>query len=289
MRNKRFILPAALILLTLGLAVWPWLPQGVTSADAALAVFNVENLSCGSCVRNIQNALDGVEGVGKVEVSVTAGRSEVEYDQRQISADDIAGRITAAGYPAQIRETLSAEDYRDLKADNTRLEKVYIARIGERLLPREEFNRLFIQRQSQVTQPLSDEARVSLRLQVWDELLQRELLLGAAEEHQVVVQNGEVEQEINKIKAGHDGIDELILKRFGSQAAFNRQIKDNLIIRRHIEENVADPNLPEAQRQLVLEQWYRQLVDQTRVVIFDPALKSAATGSGSGCGGSCCS
>jgi len=261
---------------------------GVKSSEAALAVFNVENLSCSSCVRNIQQALAKVDGVGQVEVSVTAGRSEVEFDQRRIGAEEIAQTITAAGYPAQIREILSAEDFRDLKTEHGRLGKIYIARIGERLLPRQEFDQVFSQRLAQTTQPLAVEARDSLRLQVWEDLLSRELLLGAAEARQVIVQDGEVEREIAEIKAGHAGIDELIEKRFGSQAAFARQIKNNLIIRRHLEQNVADPSLPEPQRQQALEQWYRQLVDKTRVVIFDPALKAAASSGGAGCGGSCC-
>jgi len=261
---------------------------GVKSSEAALAVFNVENLSCSSCVRNIQQALGKVDGVGQVEVSVTAGRSEVEFDQRRIDAEEIAQTITAAGYPAQVRETLSAEDYRALKTENGRLGKVYIARIGERLLPRQEFDQVFNQRLAQATQPLAVEARDDLRLQVWKDLLSRELLLGAAEAQQVVVQDGEVDQEIAKIKAGHAGIDALIEKRFGSQAAFARQIKNDLIIRRHLEQNVADQGLPEPARQQALEKWYRQLVDRTRVVIFDPALKAAATSGGAGCGGSCC-
>jgi len=37
-----------------------------------------------------------------------------------------------------------------------------------------------------------------------------------------------------------------------------------------------------------LNRWYGDLVNQTPVVIFDPALKSIVAGGGKGCGGSCC-
>lgn len=289
MRWKRIFLPGALALLVLGLAVWGWMPRGLPETDAALAVLNVENLSCGACVRNIQEALDGIDGIGRVEVSVTAGRGEVEFDQQRIDAAQIARRITAAGYPAKIRETLSAADYQALKAENSKLASIYVARIGKRLLPRDEFEQAVRLQLSSLPQSASAEARARVRLQVWDQLRQRELLLGAAEAKQVVVQDGEVDLEIQKLKAGHSGFDQQVEKQFGGLEAVSRQIKNNLIIRRFLAQNVVAPDMPEPQRQLALQQWYQQLVDATPVVIFDPALKAAAGSAGSGCGGSCCS
>lgn len=289
MRRKAYLLLGLVVALALGLSVWNWAPHRVESAEAALTVLNVENLSCGACVRNIQEALDGVDGIGRVEVSVTAGRGEVEFDQRRIDATEIARRVTKAGYPAKIRETLSAADYRALKTENSKLASVYVARIGKRLLPRDEFEQAVRLQLSSLPQPASAEARARVRLQVWDQLRQRELMLGAAEAKQVVVQDGEVDLEIQKLKAGHPGFDQQVEKQFGGLEALSRQIKNNMIIRRFLEQNVAAPDMPEPQRQLALQQWYQQLVDATPVVIFDPALKAASGSAGSGCGGSCCS
>lgn len=289
MRWKKYLVPGILVLAAIGIAIWVWPSRGVASADAALAVFNIENLSCGSCVRNIQNALEDVDGVGKVDVSVTSGRGEIEFDQRRIDAAQIAGKITAAGYPAKVRESLSAADYQALKAENSKLASVYIARIGNRLLPRDEFEQAVRQRLATVSQPLSAATRSRVRLQIWKELQQRELMLNAAEAKQVVVQDGEVELQLQKIKAGHAGFDQQAQKQFGSIGTLTRQLKNNLIIRRFLDQNVAASDLPEPQRQLALQQWYRQLVDATPVVIFDPALKAATGAGGPGCGGSCCS
>jgi len=263
-------------------------PRGVKSADASLAVFNVENLSCGSCVKNIQKALANVDGVGKVDVSVTAGRSQVEFDAGRINAQDIAQRITEAGYPAQVREALNALEYQSLREENGRLGRIYVAKVGDRLLPREEFDASIQVRLTALDQDPTPEILQRLRLDVWNDLLQRELLLGAAEVGEVVVQEGEVAQEIERIRGGHAGIDELIAKRFGSQEVFFRTVKNDMIIRRYLEQNIAAANMPSAQRQLVLQQWYEQLVKDTPVVIFDPAIKAATAGGGSGCGGSCC-
>jgi copper chaperone CopZ len=286
-RNKKLLF-ILVVSVGLALAAWGWSQRGLSRAEASMAVFNVGNLTCGSCVSNVQRALKGLDGVGAVEVSVTAGRSQVEYDRQRTDAETIARTITAAGYPATIRETLSVADYQALQAEEGRLASRYVARIGKRLLPRAEFSATLKQRQTGLSQPLAPQELQQLRLQVWNDLLQRELLLAAAESSQVVVQDGEVALEIEKLKGGHAGFEELIQQRFGGIESFTRQIKNDLIIRKHLNENVAGADLAPGQRQELLENWYQQLVKTTPVVIFDPALKASGSGSGSGCGGSCC-
>jgi len=272
----------------LALAAWGWSTRSLNSAEASLAVFNVDNLTCGSCVSNVQQALNGLDGVGAVEVSVTAGRSQVEYDRQRVEAETIARTISAAGYPATIRETLTAAEYQSLKAEEGRLAERYVARIGKRLLPREEFEAILKQRQAGLPQSLAPQSLSQLRLQLWNDLLQRELLLNSAESSNVVVRDEEVALEIEKLKSGHADFEQLIAVRFGGIESFTRQIKNDMIIRRHLEQNVVGDDLPQPRRQQHLENWYRQLVETTSVVIFDPALKAASSGSGSGCGGSCC-
>lgn len=286
-RNKIY-LAIFLIMTTLAVVGWSWSQRGNTESEASLAVFNVSNLTCGSCVKNIQHALQDLPGIGSVEVSVTAGRSEVEFDQLQISAAAIARIMTDTGYPAEIRETLSSIDYRALKAEEGRLSSRYVARIGKRLLPRDEFEATLQQRKGELPQPLTADTLQQLRMQVWNDLLQRELLLDAAETSNVVVQDGEVELEVGRLKSGHAGFDQLMKERFGSLQAFRRQIKNDMIIRKHLTENVIGTIPSEPQQQQQVQSWYQQLVKTTPVVIFDPAIKAAGSGGGSGCGGSCC-
>lgn len=265
---------------------WPT-TRDVDAANAALAVYNVENMTCGACVRRVQSALAGVNGVGRVEVSVTAGRSNVEYDAARVDPATIAAAITAAGYPATLQESLSTDEYRALKAEDERLASRYVARVGERLLPREEFQAVLEQRMGSMPQSPPPAMLNQLRLQVWSELLQRELLLNAAEQSQVVVQEFEVAAEIERIKADHADFDQLLARRFGSLEAFSVQLKNDMIISKLVALNVSDPGLSAGQQQQQLQYWYQQLVRTTPLVIFDPALKAANSGSGSGCGGSC--
>ena len=283
-KNTYFTLLSVVAILAVVAMSWP--TRGIDAADASLAVYNVENMTCGACVRRVQNALAGVNGVGKVEVSVTAGRSSVEYDAARVDPATIAAAITAAGYPATLQESLNTDEYLALKAEDERLASRYVARVGERLVPREEFQAALEQRMGSMSQSPTPALLNQLRQQVWSELLQRELLLNAAEQSQVVVQEFEVAAEIERIKADHADFDQLLVQRFGNLETFYVQLKNDMIISKHLALNVSDPGLSAAEQQQQLQFWYQQLVRTTPLVIFDPALKAAS--SGSGCGGSCC-
>jgi copper chaperone CopZ len=249
----------------------------------ALAEYSVQNLSCGSCVQNIRNALDGVKGVGAVEVSVTSGRARVEYVPSRIEAGTIAGRISGAGYPAVLSRDLSVADYQALREDAARLADRYVGRIGEKLVSREEFSAALSRRESGNAMP-----QQGLLKSVWGEILQRELLMAAAEKNAVVVQEGEVDLELQKIRTVNGGFDSIVQARYGSLEEFRRQLKEEMIVQRNIDEHVLQGEADQATVQLKLERWFRDLVAAVPVVIFDPALKTAVEGGGKGCGGSCC-
>lgn len=249
----------------------------------ALAEFSVRNLSCGSCVRNIQGALAGVKGVGTVEVSVTTGRARVEYAPASIDASRIAERISAAGYPAALNRDLSVVDYQALREDTARLADRFVGRIGEKLVSRDDFSTALSRRESAAAAPGQ-----GLLKSVWDEILQRELLLAAAEKNAVVVREGEVDLELRKMRTAGGDFDSVVQNRFGGAEAFRRQLKEDMIIQRNIDEHVLQGETDQNQARLKLTGWYRDLASAIPVVIFDPALKAAVDGGGKGCGGGCC-
>jgi copper chaperone CopZ len=191
----------------------------------ALAEFSVQNLSCGSCVQNIQNALGGVKGVGAVEVSVTTGRARVEYAPASIDASRIAEHISGAGYPAALSRDLSAADFQALREDTARLADRFVGRIGEKLISRDDFSTALSRRESADATPGQ-----GLLKTVWSEILQRELLLAAAEKNAVVVQEGEVDLELQKMRTANSDFDIAVQNRFGSAQAFRRQLKEDMII-----------------------------------------------------------
>ena len=249
----------------------------------ALAEFSVQNLSCGSCVQNIRNALGGVKGVGTVDVIVTSGRARVEYVPSSIDAAAIADRISGAGYPASLSRDLSAADYQALREDATRLADRYVGRIGEKLVSRDDFSAALSRRESAVAAPGQ-----GLLKSIWDEILQRELLLVAAEKNAVVAREGEVDLELQKLRTASGDFDAEVQARYGSTEEFRRQLKEAMIIQRNIDENVLQGEADQSVARLKIDRWFRELATVVPVVIFDPALKAAVEVGGKGCGGGCC-
>lgn len=64
--------------------------------------FKVDGMTCGGCVRNVTNAIKGVEGIGDVKVSLETGDVEVLYNPNTASSlqihDAVKRAIEVAGF-----------------------------------------------------------------------------------------------------------------------------------------------------------------------------------------------
>jgi copper chaperone CopZ len=263
-------------------AIWMFYSSGVNPANAALAEYQIAKMTCGSCVGNIEKALSGLDGVGSVEINLTSNRGRVTYDPNEIDSRVIAEAITGAGYPASLRLELEPQDYAALQQEQSRLGQQYLARIGDRLLARSDFEKLVQQRSAGAVEP---EQNDQLWQAVWKDVLQRELLLAAAEQNQIIIQDGEVDVRLDELRQEHQGLDQMVTERYGSMDSFRERLREDMIINRNIEDHVyAGINSP-GERQARFQGWFAELQKSTEVVIFDPRLKSL--GQASGC--ACCS
>ena len=66
------------------------------------ATIAIEGMSCGHCVRAVEQALAGVDGVKVGEVKI--GGATVEYDPAVATPERIEKAITDEGYPARVAE-----------------------------------------------------------------------------------------------------------------------------------------------------------------------------------------
>lgn len=246
------------------------------------AEFTVAKMTCGSCASKINAALAQVPGVGEVRVNVGSGTATVAFAEAKVSTETLAKTITAAGFPASLRQVLSAAEVQALNEDATRLSERFVARVGQRLISREDFERELALRRSAA----SGANEGALRQALWQEVQERELLLSAAELQGTVVQETEVARQVGLMRAGMADFDRMVATRFGGLEAFSLKVRQDMTIRRTLEEGVLKGISDPAQRQQKLDAWYQQLVATTPVLVLDPALKAAA--GGSGCGGSCC-
>lgn len=63
--------------------------------------FKIEDMSCGHCVKAIEEALNTVPGVSGVEVSLEAKTATVKY-QEELSSDAAMTAIRGAGYTPEL-------------------------------------------------------------------------------------------------------------------------------------------------------------------------------------------
>jgi len=269
-------------------AAWFFYPSASSLANAALAEYQIEKMTCGSCISNIETALVGLNGVGSVDINLTSNRGRITYDPDQLDSQTIAAVISSAGYPAKLRLELDQDEYLALQQEQALLGQQYLARIGDRLLARADFEELVKQRSRGAVAAVQND---QLWKTVWQDVLQRELMLSAAEQNKVIVQDGEVDVRLDELRKGHQGLDDLVVKRYGSMDAFRARLHEDMIINRNMEDHVYAGITDPGQQKIMLQQWYAELQSNTDVVIFDRRLK-AASQSGGGCGGGgggCCS
>jgi len=69
------------------------------AAVMASATLTVEQIHCGACEAAIDRALTRVDGVRHVEADAASNRVTVLFDENTVGVEQIAARLTDAGYP----------------------------------------------------------------------------------------------------------------------------------------------------------------------------------------------
>ena len=69
--------------------------------------FDIYGMSCGGCVGSVKRALQKVDGVSDVDVSLNPGQAIVNADVSLASAAPILAAITKLGYHANLRSAES--------------------------------------------------------------------------------------------------------------------------------------------------------------------------------------
>ncbi|GAN87574.1 heavy-metal-associated domain-containing protein [Komagataeibacter intermedius] len=61
---------------------------------------NISGMTCDGCASKVVHALEGVDGVAMVEVSLEQGKAFVTYDSRTTNPDDLFAAVDDAGFDA---------------------------------------------------------------------------------------------------------------------------------------------------------------------------------------------
>jgi copper chaperone CopZ len=67
----------------------------------ATTVLNVPDISCEHCERMITNALTPISGVRTVNVDIPGRQVHIDYDESQVSVDQMKGVLQEEDYPVE--------------------------------------------------------------------------------------------------------------------------------------------------------------------------------------------
>ncbi|MBS4200345.1 copper chaperone CopZ [Bacillus sp. FJAT-49732] len=59
---------------------------------------HVEGMSCGHCVKAVEGSVGKLQGVSNVKVNLEGGTVEVDFNNQQVSVDEIKESIDDQGY-----------------------------------------------------------------------------------------------------------------------------------------------------------------------------------------------
>ncbi|SFH51954.1 heavy-metal-associated domain-containing protein [Pisciglobus halotolerans] len=63
------------------------------------AVFQLEPLTCPSCIKKIETTLNKTNGVESVKVLFNSGKVKTQFDESSIQAEELSKILTNLGYP----------------------------------------------------------------------------------------------------------------------------------------------------------------------------------------------
>jgi len=109
--------------------------------NSAKAVLAVQGMSCSGCIYQIKSGLADIQGISDVLVDVSSGRVEVSYDSTRVKDPaKIATAITAVGYPATLKRTMTQDEIQKENKQFASRSKLYIAAVGDWEVSRADFD-----------------------------------------------------------------------------------------------------------------------------------------------------
>ncbi len=76
---------------------------GTAFAEEKTVTLSVQDMTCAACPITVKKALNGVDGVTKVSVSLESKEAIVTYDDAKTKVDALVDATTFAGYPSKVK------------------------------------------------------------------------------------------------------------------------------------------------------------------------------------------
>jgi copper chaperone len=272
-------------------------------ANSSKAVLDVQGMSCSGCINEIKSSLATIEGTGNVLVDLSAGRVEVYYDSTKLKdVGQIASAISAVGYPATLKRTLSRAELEKEKSYLDSRSKLYIAAVGNWEISREDYEtELFhvkIRYENTYGMDVFNGERgralmERLKSQVVSRLITEGVQMQEIRKTRFKLPPETVQLELNEFLEKKGMTTEKFrqaLEESGYEYAyFIKKFENQITINRYVEEKVFSETSNERDKRQQYSDWFNNARLLADVVYYDRQLEAIVKNNsgGSGCGNSC--
>lgn len=84
--------------------------------------FDVTGMTCSACSAHVEKSIGKLEGVSSVQVNLLANQMKVEYDEKDLTSDQIIKAVEAAGYGAALHQNGTVKAAEPVKTANKETE-----------------------------------------------------------------------------------------------------------------------------------------------------------------------
>ena len=273
------------------------------AANLSRAVLSVQGMTCSGCIAQIKSSLADLEGIGDVRVDLASGEVEVTYDSESLKdTERIAAAITAAGYPATLKQVQTAQERDDETRSGASKSKRYIARVGDLEILRSDYDTEMNHARKRYEEVYGKDVFMGDRGNALLDSLQSQVALRLIDEG---VQLNEIRKTSYKLdpKTMKKALGEFINQRSLTPDEFKRTIAESgldydyflkkfenrMTINTYVEEKVLSGISNEQERQQQYEDWFNNARLLSKTVYYDKDIENfVKSGSGtSGCQSAC--
>ena len=273
------------------------------TSNTAKVVLDVEGMSCSGCISTIKSSLAGYEGIQDIIVNISGGTTEVYYDDQKIKdTNRFASSITASGYPATVKQLVTADQLREEEAVVSQRAKFYIASVGGWDISRTDFDTEVAYAKNRYKKAygqnvFSDErgGKVldSIKAQVVSRLINEGIQMQEVQRVGYQVDPKILEQEFdNFIMQKNIDLDRFkasLVESGYSFEYFMKKFENRVRLRHYIEEQVLRGVASDYDKQQQYQAWFSNARGLSKVTIYDKQLERLTQNQsgGGGCGSTC--
>jgi len=275
----------------------------IADANALKAVLDVQGMSCSGCINEIKSSLAGIDGVGGVLVDLSGGRVEVYYNDAKLKdVGQIASAITAVGYPATLKRTLTTDEIEKENSFLASRSKFYVAAVGDWEIARDDYDTELMHARNRYEKVYGknvfnggqgDALLQRLKSQVASRLITEGIQMQEIRKAGFKLPSQTVQSEFDTFLS-EKGITQDTFKRALEDSGyaytyFLKKFENQITINRYVDEKVLSGISNDIEKQQQYSDWFNNARLLAKVVYYDRKLETIvkSSSSASGCGSSC--